>query len=64
MNEQDWVSALTDQDDGSGETVLMKIKAYERYTIVEEKGCLVLGWKSEPICHGFVLEMLDHEIIY
>ncbi|KAL5543953.1 hypothetical protein UlMin_007737 [Ulmus minor] len=28
---------------------LGKIKACEGYTIVEEKGCLVLGWKSKPI---------------
>lgn len=28
---------------------LCKIKACEGYTIVEEKGCLVLGWKSKPI---------------
>ncbi|CAK9330270.1 unnamed protein product [Citrullus colocynthis] len=26
-----------------------KFKANEGYTIVEEKGCLVLGWKSKPI---------------
>ncbi|CAK9143474.1 unnamed protein product [Ilex paraguariensis] len=28
---------------------LTKINACEGYTIVEEKGCLVLGWKSKPI---------------
>ncbi|KAK6930886.1 Transcription factor GRAS [Dillenia turbinata] len=28
---------------------LEKIKTCEGYTIVEEKGCLVLGWKSKPI---------------
>ncbi|KAL7222639.1 hypothetical protein ACSBR1_024355 [Camellia fascicularis] len=28
---------------------LGKIKACDGYTIVEEKGCLVLGWKSKPI---------------
>ncbi|XP_022135579.1 DELLA protein RGL1-like [Momordica charantia] len=26
-----------------------KFKANEGYTVVEEKGCLVLGWKSKPI---------------
>ncbi|KAG7021415.1 DELLA protein RGL1, partial [Cucurbita argyrosperma subsp. argyrosperma] len=26
-----------------------KFKASESYTVVEEKGCLVLGWKSKPI---------------
>lgn len=26
-----------------------KFKASEGYTVVEEKGCLVLGWKSKPI---------------
>ncbi|KAK9277873.1 hypothetical protein L1049_027430 [Liquidambar formosana] len=28
---------------------LGKVKVCEGYTIVEEKGCLVLGWKSKPI---------------
>ncbi|KAL0464131.1 UNVERIFIED_CONTAM: GRAS family protein RAM1 [Sesamum latifolium] len=28
---------------------LSSISACEGYTIVEEKGCLVLGWKSKPI---------------
>lgn len=28
---------------------LGKIKVCEGYTILEEKGCLVLGWKSKPI---------------
>lgn len=28
---------------------LTKVNACEGYTIVEEKGCLVLGWKSKPI---------------
>lgn len=28
---------------------LPKINACEGYTVVEEKGCLVLGWKSKPI---------------
>ncbi|KAJ0037319.1 hypothetical protein Pint_23634 [Pistacia integerrima] len=28
---------------------LKKVKVCEGYTIVEEKGCLVLGWKSKPI---------------
>lgn len=28
---------------------LGNIKACEGYTVVEEKGCLVLGWKSKPI---------------
>ncbi|KAG9446408.1 hypothetical protein H6P81_012536 [Aristolochia fimbriata] len=28
---------------------LTKVKACEGYTIAEEKGCLVLGWKSKPI---------------
>ncbi|PON85303.1 GRAS transcription factor [Trema orientale] len=28
---------------------LAQIEACEGYTIVEEKGCLVLGWKSRPI---------------
>ncbi|KAL3512598.1 hypothetical protein ACH5RR_025315 [Cinchona calisaya] len=28
---------------------LGKTNAFEGYTIVEEKGCLVLGWKSKPI---------------
>ncbi|KAI5664961.1 hypothetical protein M9H77_24284 [Catharanthus roseus] len=28
---------------------MSKVNACEGYTIVEEKGCLVLGWKSKPI---------------
>ncbi|XP_068664985.1 GRAS family protein RAD1-like [Aristolochia californica] len=28
---------------------LTKVKVCEGYTIAEEKGCLVLGWKSKPI---------------
>ncbi|CAJ1943693.1 unnamed protein product [Sphenostylis stenocarpa] len=28
---------------------LLKSKVCEGYTVVEEKGCLVLGWKSKPI---------------
>ncbi|OIT35000.1 PREDICTED: DELLA protein RGL1-like [Nicotiana attenuata] len=28
---------------------LAKVNAYEGFTITEEKGCLVLGWKSKPI---------------
>ena len=28
---------------------LEKVKPCEGYTVVEEKGCLVLGWKSKPI---------------
>lgn len=28
---------------------LEKIKGFDGYTIVEEKGCLVLGWKSKPM---------------
>ncbi|XP_020216221.1 DELLA protein RGL1-like [Cajanus cajan] len=28
---------------------LLKNKVCEGYTVVEEKGCLVLGWKSKPI---------------
>ncbi|GLT68053.1 hypothetical protein SLA2020_403160 [Shorea laevis] len=28
---------------------LGKVKVSEGYTIVEDKGCLVLGWKSKPI---------------
>ncbi|CAA2956569.1 DELLA RGL1-like [Olea europaea subsp. europaea] len=32
--------------------------ACEGYTIVEKKGCLVLGWKSKLIVTAFLLEML------
>ena len=28
---------------------LRKNKVYDDYNVVEEKGCLVLGWKSKPI---------------
>ncbi|KAJ8758886.1 hypothetical protein K2173_002665 [Erythroxylum novogranatense] len=28
---------------------LAKFKVFDGYTVVEEKGCLVLGWKSKPI---------------
>ena len=28
---------------------LHKDKVYDDYNVVEEKGCLVLGWKSKPI---------------
>ena len=34
---------------GQAKQWLGKIEACEGYTIVEEKGCLVLGWKSRPI---------------
>lgn len=28
---------------------LRKVQTCEGYAIIEEKGCLVLGWKSKPI---------------
>jgi hypothetical protein len=28
---------------------LVQSKVCDGYTVVEEKGCLVLGWKSKPI---------------
>ncbi|KAF4395050.1 hypothetical protein G4B88_017920 [Cannabis sativa] len=34
---------------GSAKQWLGQIEACEGYTVVEEKGCLVLGWKSRPI---------------
>ncbi|KAK6153946.1 hypothetical protein DH2020_013585 [Rehmannia glutinosa] len=34
---------------GQAKQWLSSISACEGYTIVEEKGCLVLGWKSKPI---------------
>lgn len=33
---------------GAKKWLKMNVKACEGYTLVEEKGCLVLGWKSKP----------------
>jgi hypothetical protein len=45
-NEPGWVSGDACEDDNAGEEWLGKANVCEGYTVMEEKGCLVLGWKS------------------